>query len=336
MEAAFADQIIHTAQGRYSLLTGYFSERTSLLVGLSLTDPTLQHVLRQTARLHPGHVQYVVKFVRDPSRLSETQCRVEKDANFSVYNAVTLFLTAEEIAALAVLAGMPPKTFATFVSKSAKRLGRPFHSQFVYYLVGSSGVGKTTALHHFYSLRPHEEWLDPLPEIMTGNFNRYSHEELKKVDEWVDVSQWKRKNRSIATAGTGIDIVDRGPLDSLAYVPEEAQKVRARHAMSNIPSKGIPIVSGHIIRLKGDVERIHAQARRVFRTHDIEGVGGIRWQQDHIAAVYAPRGQTESPDEVCIDELTASEVARRIARIIHVLPYRPLDFTKQLKELARR
>jgi len=106
LEDAFADQLIDAQRGHYSTLLSHFFRFTSLLVGLSLADPTLRHLLRQSAHANPGHVHYYVAY-RDagatPEQWRDTAAR---DSNFETYNLVTLFLTDREIAALAGKGGL--------------------------------------------------------------------------------------------------------------------------------------------------------------------------------------------------------------------------------------
>ena len=51
----YADQLIYSMTGYFSSLSHHLSKNTCLLVGLSLEDSTLKHILRQNARINPGH-----------------------------------------------------------------------------------------------------------------------------------------------------------------------------------------------------------------------------------------------------------------------------------------
>ena len=64
-ENEFADQLTESIAGRYASLLQFFSRHTCLLVGLSLADSTLKYLLRQSARLNPGHYHYLVEFEDD-------------------------------------------------------------------------------------------------------------------------------------------------------------------------------------------------------------------------------------------------------------------------------
>jgi hypothetical protein len=322
-QAVLGEEVCGPVQGQGEILAAYLCEMTCLMVGAPFANPGLREALRRSAELYPGHVHYTVRLVYSPEDLSDGQRRSEVEANFARYNLVTLFLTAEEIAALAALVH-DDTTLAAVTDKA----GYP-PRKFVYYLVGASGVGKTTALRHFYSLRPHEEWPEPLFPLMTKDFSGLSEEERRQVDDWVD-TQWQRKNAAIARSGPGIDIVDRGPLDALAYVPLEAVSARAARALASIRSADLPVTPGHIIRLRGANQRVCVQAQRAFRSH---GLAGTDWEQQTIGTTYEM--DDEDPSTVTIDGLTSDGVARRIARIIYLEDYRPRQLDDRLVSLAR-
>jgi SIR2-like protein len=112
MEQEFADQLIDAGSGHYSCLLNHFSKHTLIFLGLSLSDTTLKHLLRVAARNNPGHFHYHIHWCANekPSRREQDAIR---QANFSVYNLVTLFLTTDEIKAVSRLiladqADLPP------------------------------------------------------------------------------------------------------------------------------------------------------------------------------------------------------------------------------------
>jgi hypothetical protein len=92
---SFRDQLISAASGQYVQLSNFLFRNTCLLVGLSLEDTTLQHLLRQSAVSHPGHVHYLVHFVNNDDRYDQAACSAIFEANFSCYNLYTLFLNNE-------------------------------------------------------------------------------------------------------------------------------------------------------------------------------------------------------------------------------------------------
>jgi len=91
MEQEFADQLIDVGAGHYSCLLNHISKNTILFLGLSLGDTTLKHLLRVSARNNPGHFHYHIHWCEKDKPPKEEQVAI-RQANFSVYNLVTLFL----------------------------------------------------------------------------------------------------------------------------------------------------------------------------------------------------------------------------------------------------
>ena len=65
-----------------------------------MNDPTLRYMLRQCARIHPGHYHYYVSYVSAHDQPDKVRRRAEFDANFDIHNLITLFLNAADLAAL--------------------------------------------------------------------------------------------------------------------------------------------------------------------------------------------------------------------------------------------
>ena len=147
LEDSFADQLIDAQRGHYSTLLSHLFRFTSLLVGLSLADPTLKHLLRQSARANPGHVHYYVAYRADGAIHEPWRDAATRDSNFNTYNLITLFLTEREIAALAKLISLPKPDFALAIDE----LGLP--KSYTFYLSGAVGVGKTATLERLKTSR---------------------------------------------------------------------------------------------------------------------------------------------------------------------------------------
>jgi hypothetical protein len=323
LQDTFADQLIDSIQGRYALLTNHLSQTTCLLIGLSIDDPTLRHVLRHSAQLYPGHVHYFVRYVEAGRMPNDERRDAEFDANFGVYNLLTLNLTDAELSALGRLISLSPDEFEAYVRECKVK------STFTFYLAGAVGVGKTTALRHLQSLRAHEEWPDPLPREMTVSPKTLRTEDLEMIDRWVD-GQLYKKNQRLLLAGCGVDIVDRAPLDAFAFVDRSHWPKRAEEIIRAVQGDigmGRRLCDGHIVLLIGDPVQIEAQARRVFRDPTREGV---EHQQRVLQEIYAGH-----PGVTLIDTvgLSPGEVARRIASTVHTKEYTAFPLHDRLVEL---
>src|SRR5207248_837814 len=119
--------------GHYTALSYQLAQATRLLLGLSLDDPTLRHLLRQNAHCHPGHYHYYIAHQKHTARHDPEFERTVSESNFAVYNLITLFLKTDEIAALGHLLDMPPDDFRHL----AEEVGQPTHLRFL--LTGSVG-----------------------------------------------------------------------------------------------------------------------------------------------------------------------------------------------------
>jgi hypothetical protein len=151
-DESFRDQLISAASGQYVQLSNFLFRNTCLLIGLSLEDTTLQHLLRQSAVTNPGHIHYVVHFIKDEEHYDRQTCESIFEANFSCYNLYTLFLNNEGIDALANLVSLSEDAF------DVQHAGH--QRKFVYYVIGAVGVGKSTAISNFRNLYTYDEWID--------------------------------------------------------------------------------------------------------------------------------------------------------------------------------
>lgn len=165
-DKSFRDQLISAASGQYVQLSNFLFRNTCLLVGLSLENSTLQHLLRQSAVSHPGHIHYLVHFIKDDEHYDRAACEAIFEANFSCYNIYTLFLNREEINALAKIISLTEEAFSVQHAADQKK--------FVYYIIGAVGVGKSTAISNFRNLYTYDEWIDERRADMAVPERRFS------------------------------------------------------------------------------------------------------------------------------------------------------------------
>ena len=166
--------------GHYSTLLHHLSKNTCLLIGLSLQDNTLKHLLRQSASINPGHFHYYIAYTSESSVLSEDQKNAIFESNFELYNLVTLFLNNNEIKDVGVLLTMPTNQF-----KTAAKLSDDAALKFVYYITGSVGSGKTTVLQYFRNLATFSEWPEPKNELLAIPFDQLSEQQTNEIDTWI-------------------------------------------------------------------------------------------------------------------------------------------------------
>jgi hypothetical protein len=319
LEESFADQLIDAQRGHYAALLSHFSRFTALLIGLSLDDPTLKHLLRQSAQVSPGHVHYHVAFVRDRLPTSE-RFRAVRDSNFRTYNLVTLFLNEEEIASLGRLLSAEDDDFVSAVDEAN------VPEAFVYYLSGAVGAGKTTTLGCFKSLRPFDEWPEERPEDLMTAADQLTTDQRLAVDQWID-KQVRRRNVLIADAKRCVMVVDRSPLDPIAFALDDsgARASRLRELFeSSIARRPVP---GMVIFLKGSPDVMHA---RTLDRHKNATPQYVERLQEAFSALWS--ACATGVVSINTTDLTERDVVQRVAQIIHLGEYQTVD----LDNLVRR
>jgi hypothetical protein len=314
-EGTFADQLIDVMAGQYSTLLHYLTKNTCLLVGLSLNDETLRHLLRQSARLSPGNYHYLVRYVPIDSDMSQARRTAESTSNFETYNLITLYLGDAEMQALGDLLTQPT---ADVVSK-AEELGVSLC--YTYYIVGVPGVGKTTTVGHFNSLITHDEWLDPINPLMGMPFVSLTPEQESKVDRWV-LEQVGLKNRRMLDmtreAPIGIHIIDRCPLDAITFTQPDGWASKARDILAAIQpgkAKRRKTHDGKLILMKGDPAEIRIRAA----TRDKQTTEEYTYLlHKALEALYCGPGTAV----LDVERMSVQDVVKAVARTIFCEPYR--------------
>ncbi len=322
LEDSFADQLIDSIHGHYNVLTDYFTHNTCLLLGLSLNDPTLKHILRTNATNHPGIYHYYVKYVKSGEGINNQKAIA--DANFDVYNLVTLFLNGDEIAGLLELIEMDEDSFDKYVEEVGG-----LYKSYKYMLVGSVAVGKSTAMSHFRSVSTQDEWLEFMPEDMAKDPSKVDEKKIDDIDQWI-AEQWGKKNYKLLRISNGIHIIDRGPLDAFAFTPKGQWKSKAKLTKKYISpgQSNRRLCPAQVIFLVGDPCIMASRAILSQKDTDAEK---LKKQQDLIEYIYskAPSGVVK------IDTKNKSkiQVAKEIARIIFMETYDEAPLDKMLEDV---
>ena len=320
-EDSFADQLIASMSGHYSTLLHHLSKNTCLLIGLSLDDSTLKHLLRQSATINPGHYHYFVAYIKDKNKISKNQLRAIRASNFDLYNLITLFLDENDIKILGDLIQLKEDVFED-ECKEAK-----VERKYVYYLTGAVGCGKTTTLSYFRNLTTFSEWPDQRLDLLAKPFDKLTVKERKKVDDWLG-KMFHKKNKGLSHIKEGITVIDRTPLDPLTFTPLSEWKSKADFLNTNISKGGtFRIVNGQVILLHGNKETIASRVRIRQKTID--------YTSKHIGKMYQNYTKAFKPIEngitkVETSELSIHEVVKRVAKIIHLEDYSPCELHKVL------
>ncbi|WP_375431008.1 SIR2 family protein [uncultured Friedmanniella sp.] len=324
-EGSFADQLIDVMAGQYSTLLHYLTKHTFLLIGLSLSDESLRHMLRQAARLSPGGYHYYIRFVPAGSEISEAAKRAEVASNFETYNLVTLHLSSSEINALGDILGDDVDDLRA----RAEELG--VNLQYTYYLAGVPGAGKTTTFSHFNSFVTHDEWLEPRLALMSKPFTELTKEQETQVDEWVlnQIGLKNRKMLDIATKGSpGIHLIDRCPPDAISFTnpadwSSKAKQVRA--AISPRQSKR-QLHDGHVILLAAQPEEVVVRAALCGKE---TSVPYTMERHEDLQMLYLGSGTTELE----VQRMSPTDVVKEVARLVYFSEYTTAELDRRLKEV---
>ena len=321
-EASYAEQFAGLFAGEQYALINHFCKNTCLLIGLSLKDEMLRNLLILSARASPGNYHYYVHFADSPDSLDEGRREAIHRTNFDLYNLITLFLNKDEIAGLGEVLDSK-KVSDDKIRDEANRKGKPCTYRF--YLTGAMGVGKSTTLNNLRNLNALDEWFEVRPEVLAKPWDELDAGEREEADSWLP-SQFERKNEILRNGGAGIFVVDRPPLDPLAFTKPKDRPAKAVRLLKTIcPDQASwRVEEGTVICLIGDSKelavRLLATGRKGYTHEKLDAM------ERALKEIYAAEGV------VTVDThgLTIPEVTKRVAKIIHLRRYRPCDLHERL------
>ena len=320
-EESFADQLLDMNQHKEDFLLHHFSNMTCLFIGISLNDANLKHLLRQNASVNPGQCHYYVCFDED-GVLNTGAREAIRLANFQVYNLVTLFMGRQELAAL----GRLLSTQDDMLRQQAETLS--VNLKYVFYMTGPMGVGKSTCLSHFYSATTLDEWTQERLPALAKDRNTLEPAERDAVDEWLR-GEFYRKNWNLSEARFGVIVVDRPPLDPLAFTDIEDWRKKAQDLRKAIVrGKGRrSIQPGYVILLTGDPHELYA---RIIPQNKESSIKTLKEHQAFLEKIYEMKGVRRIDTRF----LSVSEVVKRVSSIIHLQEYEEADLDDRLKHFA--
>jgi hypothetical protein len=191
------------------------------------------------------------------------------------------------------------------------------------------GVGKSTCLANLYSLTTFDEWSEERLPVLAKDRHRLGAEENEQVRDWLG-EEFYRKNWSLSESRIGIHLVDRPPLDPLAFTNFVEWGQRAREQLAAIVRgpQGRRVQSGHIILLLGEPGEL--QGRIIAQNKD-STTETLEENQRFLTLIY-----DVAPAVTKIDTrtLSVSEVVHQIAGIVHLACYYPADLHGRLNDFA--
>jgi broad-specificity NMP kinase len=314
-QSAYARLFLGALAGDFTFLLNLLSKHTCLIVGHSLGDEDLRNVLVQSAQMNPGNPHYYVQYVEpaaDP--LSAADKSAIRRANVQVYNLITLFLNADQIGSLADLVHdqeIKDDEFEDLVQLANVR------SSYCFYLTGAIGVGKSTTANQLRNLTVLDEWAEPRLSLLAKPWDTLEADEKVRCDEWI-LRQFRLKNNKLRHMKDGIAVVDRPPMDPLAFTPVAERPAKATALLQAVcPGQKWQCVDGVVIFLRGDSKELAARALATGRPEYSERK--LQKMDDDLNSIY----QGEGVMVVDTRGRSIAEVTKRVSEIIHCDRYGP-------------
>lgn len=327
-ESEFADQLIGVMTGHYSPVIHHFCNNTCLLIGLSLDDPTLKHVLRLAVRMNPGRCHYYVHYRREDEEIDPELKKAIFAANFETYNLFTMFLGDEELAALGTLIEsgyfLTEKKDSDVALLATQSGGIPL--TYCYYVVGAIGVGKSTTIAHFRDLTTYDEWFEPRELDLGKEPEGLDHKRIQVIDKWIS-RQFTLKNHKLSEEASGIVLIDRCPLDPITFTPHDEWAKKADYLLREVTCDGATkIVPGHIILLLDDPAILELRLLPGAKEYSADRLDQL---QKDILKIYTDKNISRLDAKY----MTTHEIIKSVAKIIHTEDYRVIDVQKKIEEI---
>jgi len=324
-DGAFADQLLDGIGGGLSTLLHVLTKKTSILLGHSLTDSTLLHLLRKAAAISPGNYNYFIRYMNDGEVLDAQSKSAIFEANFNNYNLITLFFKNSDIKEFLLAITIPEDEFL----QQSDILGLP--TKYCYYMVGSIGIGKSTVLSQFGNLITLDEWFDERPSEMANSPEDLSTQKTMTIDSWTN-EQFGKKNSYLIGKAVGLFLIDRSPIDPLTFVVDVTEEERARSMLNEgiRPGKSSKLIeSGEIIHMVG--EPIEIWSRLITKRKESS------WPPEKIAKLQSKSLELYEPLMPKIIHSTSRrevDVVRDVAKIIFSPVYSPVNLDAEMSKIA--
>lgn len=334
-EDTFEDQLIDSFSGHYNALANHYSSATCLFVGISLEDRTLKNMLRQNAKKCYGHIHYYIHYLKDEKVREQPEfisyMESFKHANFETYNLYSMFLTEEEIAQLAQIVTMNDFDFRILADEAQINVSRQF------FLVGAVAAGKSTTVGQLRCLQTFDEWLEDMPPDMEKSPDMVDDTNISIIDGWI-AKQVYKKNLFLDSMkeNASVNIIDRSPIDALAFTDKDKWKDKAELLLKNIKvgTESKRLVKGTIIFLRGNIEEMYRRSIKKFREYSKEALEAQQSMYQHLMdGIKKCEGGVY---EINITNKTVEQVTKEVAQIIFFGEYKETDFQYVLEKVLEK
>ena len=148
----------------------------------------------------------------------------------------------------------------------------------------------------------------------------------EKTDRWI-ASQFRLKNDRLRHQKCSLALIDRPPLDPLAFTPDVEKPAKAKRLLDEICPRGKwEIEDGVVIFLMGDGKQLAARIATTGREYNGDQLDQM---EEALKSIYAGDGVkfVETRGK------TAAEVTKAVSEIIHFHEYKVFKIGERLKSL---
>lgn len=300
---------------------------TLLIVGASFDDPSLRSLFYAAARRAPASFNYCLQHDENvtAANVGSAERRDRRDLNRAMYNIITYFVTKAEISSIVRILCMQSEEFVQTTRRIADAAGSE-GVLYRHYVVGSVSSGKSSLIERLRSFRTFEEWPETPLDLMFRDSASLTPDETSQVDAWVR-QQLAKKNELMRSGRYGIYVMDRAPLDMLAFskkATENAGKARALGVLVGEDS----LKPGGIILLSA--KRAALIERQALRGRGPEWLEKAAYTADELVAQGQRIQRIYGVDKVFDTSVrSADQVAREAAEHILFDDHAQVDLEKR-------
>jgi hypothetical protein len=172
-----------------------------------------------------------------------------------------------------------------------------------------------------------DEWAEPRLPLLAKPWDTLNPVEMETCDSWID-KQFKIKNDKLRHEKFGIALIDRPPMDPLAFKCLAERPSKAKSLLGMIcPGGKWEIVDGTVIFLKGDPKELAARVLATGRPGYNEKK--LKKMEEDLDTIYKGEGVRT----IDTRGMSIAEVAKRVSEIIHLDEYRPFEIDAALKNI---
>jgi len=177
----------------------------------------------------------------------------------------------------------------------------------------------------------YDEWMEPRIPVLAKPWDSLDEEEKNEADSWI-LNQFKLKNDKLRYKRSGLFVIDRGPIDPLAFTDKKdrshkAKKLKERYSPRKAPFEVMP---GKVIFMTGESNELELRMKITGRSGYTKA--RLEKMEKDLLEVYG------KDNVIFIDTkgLTVEQVVKKVAEFIHLGEYEETDMQQMLDHWANK